>query len=228
MAFKSETFSSQGHPVNADVFLPATPGTHPAVLMLHGTFGLLPEYRDDIMAFGDALAANGIAVVLPHYLDATKTPPGRAVLGVMVADLPIWSAVCSDALTHIAADQRYDAAHLGLLGFSLGGHLALNVAMAPPRGVTIRGVVDFFGPTVTAPLPNKWSVLPPVLIVHGTADPLVRIEESEYAVAQLAAAGKVEGRDYVFDRYKDQGHGFKGAALTQARESTVKFLKRVL
>jgi dienelactone hydrolase len=62
-----------------------------------------------------------------------------------------------------------------LLGFSLGGHLALNVAMTPPTGVTVRGVVDFFGPTMTAPLLNKWTALPELTQARtGTVDLLKR------------------------------------------------------
>jgi dienelactone hydrolase len=111
---------------------------------------------------------------------------------------------------------------------ALGGHLALNVALSPPPGVELRGVVDFSGPTVTAPLPDKWSTLPPVLIVHGTEDRLGFPKESEYAVAQVAACGKVKGRDYLFEPYQGQGQGFKEPALTQARNSTVAFFANVL
>jgi dipeptidyl aminopeptidase/acylaminoacyl peptidase len=79
----------------------------------------------------------------------------------------------------------------------------------------MRGVVDFFGPTMTAPLPNKWTALLPVLIFHGTDDRLVLIKESEYAVERLAARGKVSGREYVFTPVPRQGHGFKEPELTQ-------------
>jgi len=100
--------------------------------------------------------------------------------------------------------------------------------MTPPAGVTVRGIVDFFGPTLTVPLPNHWSALPPVLIFHGTDDHLVSITESEYAVNQLAACAKVSGRDSVFTPVRGQGHGFKDPELTQARTGTVAFLTRTL
>jgi dienelactone hydrolase len=57
--------------------------------MLHGTFGLLPCYRPDIVAFAEALAGKGTVALLPHYFDRTGTaagltpvPPSRAPRGV--------------------------------------------------------------------------------------------------------------------------------------------------
>jgi len=166
--------------------------------------------------------------VMPHYLESTNTPAGPSVLSVMVADLPKWFAVCADALAYMAADARFDAKRLGVLGFSLGGHLALEVAMTPPTSASVKAVVDFFGPTTSVALPNRWGQLPPVLIIHGADDSLVFISDSEYAVAQLKAAGKIEGRDYVFKPVKGQGHGFKGLALTESRDDAVAFFKKQL
>jgi dipeptidyl aminopeptidase/acylaminoacyl peptidase len=65
-------------------------------------------------------------------------------------------------------------------------------------------------------------------VFHGTDDSLVPIGESEYAVAQLKAAGKIEGRDYVFKPVKGQGHGFTGLALTQSRDGAVAFFTQQL
>src|SRR5262245_38814843 len=102
MAAKSESFSSGGQIVSRDVFLPPSAGSHPAVLMLHGTFGLMPEYRADIESFADALALNNIAAVMPHYLESTKTAPGFKVFEVLDADLPTWTTVCRDAFVLMA------------------------------------------------------------------------------------------------------------------------------
>jgi dienelactone hydrolase len=217
------TFTSNGQTVTLDVFAIASTGKHPAVLILHGSFGLMPQYKADIVSFADALLANGIASAMPYYLQSTKTDPGLGVLNLITKNSLTWRQACSDALTLVAADTRFDAARLGILGFSLGGHLALSLAMDPPVGVTPKCVVDFFGPTRT--LEPHWTKMPPLLVFHGTVDPLVHPSESEYLVEQLKGVGKKEGGDYCYDPSKGQGHGFKGAELTKSRDATVHFFK---
>ena len=100
--------------------------------------------------------------------------------------------------------------------------------MDPPAGVSLKGVVDFFGPIREPPLEKHWSKLPPVSIHHGTTDPLVDKNESEYLVAELVAARKKLDRDYFVNWYPNEGHGFKGAALSKSRDATIKFMSSVL
>jgi dienelactone hydrolase len=128
----------------------------------------------------------------------------------------------------MARDKRFDSSHLGIIGFSLGGHLALSLAMAPPAGTAVRCVVDFFGPAQKPPLEDKYSNLPPLLILHGTKDQLVPPEESQYLIKQLEAAGKKKDRDFFFNSYEGEGHGFKGPKLTESRDATVQFIGKML
>jgi dienelactone hydrolase len=88
MGAKTESFSSAGQTVALDVFQATSAGKHPAVLILHGTFGLLPQYRADIVSFAEALVEKGISATMPHYLESTKTDPGMGVLEVMFRNLP--------------------------------------------------------------------------------------------------------------------------------------------
>ena len=229
MTMTNESFSSGGNTVPLEVFVPATPGKLPAVLILHGSSGPLPPYRADIVSFAEALVAAGIAATMPHYLESTQTDPGKDdVVKLIPEKRPAWRQACSDALTLMTNDARFDATRLGILGFSLGGNLALSLAMDPPVGTNLKCVVDFFGPTQL--LENHWSKLPPVLIFHGAADHTVDPSESAYLVAQLQNAGKKKGSDYIFEPelYKGEGHGFKDPALTQSRVRTVEFIKKAL
>jgi dienelactone hydrolase len=228
MAVTTESFSSGGRSVPLEVFLPESTGKHPAVLLLHGTFGLLPEYRADIVPFAEALVKSDISVTMPHYLRSTDTDPGMGVVELIPTHLPMWKNVCIDAFAFTAKDSRFDADHLGAIGFSLGGHLALSVAMAPPLGTKMRCVVDFFGPTLKPPLADKYSELPPILILHGTEDRLVPLSESNHLAMQLERVGKKKDRDYFFEEYKGEGHGFKEPALTKSRSATVEFIKKTL
>jgi predicted esterase len=113
-----------------------------------------------------------------------------------------------------------------VIGFSLGGHLAptsrWRCAWAPASSVA-----DFFAPTLALKLLGDRSLLPPVLIHHGTDDAIVPIQESLSLITDLRAAGKVEGSAIV-SRSIWPGHGFTGADLTGARATTVEFVSAIV
>lgn len=223
-----EHFASAGGPVQVEVFLPKAPGRHPACLILHGTFGLLPQYRGDIVSFAEALADQGVVAALPHYFESTGTSAGLPATVAVNSRLPQWRAACGAALGFMHDHSRVNAGRLGVLGFSLGGHLAMSLGMTPPAGASLKCVVDFFGPTIDPPLVGNRAAMPPILIHHGEGDELVSILNSERLVAQLMGAGKTEGLGFKFIRYPGQGHGFAGAALDSSRSATIEFLTAVL
>lgn len=223
-----EQFVSGGKSIDIDVFAPTGTGRRPSTVILYGTFGLLPDYRDDILSFGEALAAEGIVAFLPHYFDRTGTQPGLGALAAIGQHYAAWRQTCGDALLFARRHARVDAGRLGILGFSLGGHFALSQAMTAPVGVSLKCVVDFFGPVVNPPLTGNRAAMPPVLIHHGEQDDLVKISESRQLVSELRAAGKTEGVGYTLMTYRDQGHGFAGADLVAARSKTVEFLTSIL
>lgn len=227
MSMNPEHFTSAGLTLPLEVFLPAGSGKCAAMLVVHGSFGVLPPYRADMVSFATALAHAGVAAVMPHYLEATpKLKPGPEVMQVIPQNRPVWRQACCDALTQVARDARFDSTRLGILGFSLGANLALSLGMDPPVGIGMKCVVDFFGPTRM--LENYWSKLPPTLIHHGTEDHVVDHAESAFLVAQLQGAKKKEGSDYQVELYKGEGHGFKEPALTKSRDATVAFVKKML
>jgi len=60
---------------------------------------------------------------------------------------------------------------------------------------------------------------PPILTLHGTADPVVPVEQA----TEFDAAMKKAGASHTLILMEDQGHGFKGKADQKAREATFKF-----
>ena len=228
MPVHTEYFNSGTRPISLDVFLPPTRGRHAAALILHGTFGLLPQYRPDIVAFAEALAGNGTVAMLPHYFDRTGTAAGLDASAAIPCHLEEWKEACGDALTFARGHASVDPGRLAVIGFSLGGHLALDLAMAPRSGTGLKCVVDFFAPTLAPKLQGDRSLLPPVLIHHGTDDPIVPIAESLSLVSDLRAVGKVEGLGYRFEKYPGQGHGFTGADLAGSRATTLEFVSAIV
>jgi dienelactone hydrolase len=237
MTVSKETFTSAAGPIHVDVYVPPSSGKHAGVLVLHGTLGLDPPFGADIESFAEGLAKKGIAAAIPKYFESTGTTPGNDALTRMLEHLAAWKATCAQAVAFLAADPRFDAARIGLLGFSLGGHLALDLSMNQPGGASIKAVVDFFAPTLQPKLQGKWSAMPPVLVHHGTADPLP-IENSIHLVRELERSGRRVSRftfgtpatppgptgNDQFIEYPGEKHGFTGAALLWSRDTTLQFL----
>lgn len=228
MTHKTEQFTSAGKRITMEVHVPSTSGRHPGVLVLHGLSGLTAAWRGDIVSFVEAVAARGMVAMLPHYFDVDAGAGAPLPVTAEVDRLARWHATCEDACRFLGRHPRVDAGSLGAIGFSLGGHIALSLGIAPPVGTTLKCVVDFFGPIVVPALAGDRSKLPPVQIHHGTADPTVPISDSELLVTELRAVGKTPGVGYEMIRYSGEGHGFSGVALTDARASAVSYLSRHL
>ena len=223
MAGHPEKYDSGGVPIPVEVFEPTTPPPHPAVLIVHGSAGLGPQFRPDIVSFADALAGAGIVAMLPHYFVSAGMRADDNGLPLIERHLPTWLKACHDALVFMSRDARCNASKLGVLGFSFGAHLTLRLGMDPPAGIVPRALVDFFGPTVSVPLDGPWARMPPLLIQHGDDDHLVPPSESQHLIAKLKGAGKRETHDFEVRWYKGQGHVFDSTSLTEARKVTIEF-----
>ncbi|MBW6507176.1 MAG: prolyl oligopeptidase family serine peptidase [Rhodobacteraceae bacterium] len=102
-------------------------------------------------------------------------------------------------------------AQIALFGFSQGSMMALHVA--PRRAAPLAGVVAFSGRLLQPErLAAEARVTPPVLLVHGDADPMVDFAEMGRAGDALVAAG--------FDTYahvmRGTGHGIAPDGLSVA------------
>ena len=75
-----------------------------------------------------------------------------------------------------------------LVGFSQGTMMALHVGLRRP--VAVAGIVGFSGRLLEPErLAGEITAKPPVLLVHGDADPMVPYASMAEAAAALAAAG---------------------------------------
>jgi dienelactone hydrolase len=230
------TFESGGKRITVDLLLPVAGGLHPAVVVAYGTEGLGVIRGFDagaaIRDFAGYLADAGFVVLVPHYFERTQTPPGlQTVLPVYVRHRDEWLDTIGDCLKYAASRTAdVDKTKLGLLGFSLGGHLALRQAKRA-TGIAVGAVVEFFAPISSLPggLEDDIGNLPPVQIHHGDADPVVASTQSDELEGLLTAAGKVRGVDYERHNYRGEGHGFRGAtAIESSKQRTADFFKKHL
>ena len=207
--------------VPATWLTPATPaGPRPAVLLLHG-FSSSKERM--AQAIGRALLARGIgslALDLPFHGERVSGPVPKNPLVLVGA----WRGAVSEAreaVTWLAAQDEVDAARLGVLGYSLGGFLALMTAAEEPRlrvvalaaagdlpdqtpyAAMVRSLVD--PPSAARKLAGR-----PLLLVNGRRDTTTRAAQAE----RLFAAA-TEPKELV---WYDGGHWPPPAAIDGAAD----------
>ena len=138
----------------------------------------------------------GTAFVSPHApFPYDGAPMGRQWFSLMErtqemmlagvrASAPILDAFLDEELARLGlTDDR-----LALVGFSQGTMMSLYVA--PRRSKPVAGVVGFSGALVGSELlAGEVKSRPPVLLIHGAADPVVPVQAMEHARRALAAAG---------------------------------------
>jgi carboxymethylenebutenolidase len=165
-----------------------------------------------------AVAAAGFHVYLVHYLD--RTGERRASFATVFRNFMPWLETVRDGLAWAAARPMVHPDRFGLVGISLGAALGLGVAGGDRR---IKAFVDYFGPLPQGVLQEN-AELPPTLILHGAADPVVPVSNA-YAIESLL---KGQGAPYEIKVYPGQGHGFHGSAQADATARAVSFLHRHL
>jgi phospholipase/carboxylesterase len=139
----------------------------------------------------------------------------EAVLGGVRAAAPILDAFIDEALE----ERGLGSGELALVGFSQGTMMSLFVGLR--RAEPVAGIVGFSG-RLLAPelLASELRSRPPILLVHGTEDPLVPYSSLAAAETTLKAAGvPVETVTSV-----GIGHSIDDQGLRRGGE----FLKKVL
>jgi carboxymethylenebutenolidase len=207
-------FTSDGHSITVQQFLPLAQGKYPAVLALHGSGGIHEGWAEQPAKL---MAGQGFAVFVIHYFERTGTD--WADHATTRRNFTDWMRTIGDAITFVEQQASVDADRIGLLGFSLGAYLALAVASVEPR---VKAVVDFFGG-----MPEElhgFRRMPPVLILHGEEDRVVPVTEATRLQQLLERAGT----HCEMKLYPGAGHGFSGLQLLDAGQRTSQFLKRNL
>jgi dienelactone hydrolase len=216
VTIQRNSFNSGGKAIAVETFQAAGSAPRPAVLMLHGADGLSynTQYRDGARD----VAAAGYQVHLVHYLD--RTGEKRASFSTLFQNFVPWMGTVQDALAFASEHPGADPRRIGIVGISLGAALGLAVASTDPR---VKTLVNYFGPLPQGAIATT-SKLPPTLVLHGAADPIVPVANA-YAVEALLRQQNVPHEIKV---YPGQGHGFRGAAEDDATARSLAFLQRHL
>jgi carboxymethylenebutenolidase len=209
------SYESQGKTIAIERFEPKGSGKYPAVLVLHGSGGMAiggPWFRDSARA----LARRGYVAHVVHYFDLSGTK--LADLPTMKEHFPGWIMAVADGVSNVVKQPNVDRERVGLLGFSLGGYLSLSAAVFDPR---VSAVVEYFG-GLPEPLVKEVKSLPPTLILHGDADPIVPVTEAR----ALEKLFKEKNVPYELQIYAGQGHGFFGETGRDALKRALAFFDK--
>jgi carboxymethylenebutenolidase len=195
-------------------------------VIAHGSDGMVAPWAAMVREYATELARANFHVIIPEYFARTATKPGVGVFAQIAQHARAWQATVGDAMQYARTLPGADASRVALLGFSLGGHLALR-----NRG-SAKLLVEFFAPDFAeiGGIGAAARAVAKAQIHHGLADPLVPFANGERIHAQLVR----EGTAADLFRYEGAGHGFAGAdannatAGRSARERTLAFLRENL
>jgi carboxymethylenebutenolidase len=217
------TFLSGGRTIRLNVTEPATPGPHPAILLLHGAGGNVDFWLDRISPFIERL---GIAIYAVHYFDRTGTI--RADLPTLSdgVHVPLWIDTLRDTLAHLRTRAAVNPQRIALIGISLGAFLSLALAAeaSASQATVARCIVDISGGLVRPYSERATSAFPPTLILHGDADTVVGLYHAE----NLQTLLKQLDVSHEAQILPEEGHYFSPAAQTRILIAIAAFLKRHL
>lgn len=213
VTISTASFLSGSTPVRVEMFGPEGDGDYPAVLVLHGAGGI-DAGNKYVRQFGAAIAAHGVVALLIHYFDRTGTTyAGDATIH---REFPAWLETIRDAVTYATKLPNVAPDRLGLVGYSLGGYLAMAHATQDER---IRAVVELAG-GIDAESARNARRFPPVLVVHGKDDRRVPFERAkEVQRIWKEAEAEIDTRFYP-----GEGHILSAGAALDALSAGLQFL----
>jgi dienelactone hydrolase len=200
--------------VTMEWFAPAARGKVPAVLLLHGSGGLDPGTAAAFRAVARGLAERGYAVMIPHYFERTGHAVGEAFRR---EEFSSFFEAVANGIEFGVASGIVDPDRIGIIGYSMGAHIAFVRAARDPR---IKAIVSVAG---SLPGASK-TKFPPVLVLQGSNDrlnPVPKIKEFQEAM-------KAQGVPCASHVYRGLGHNFDVERWEDAAVRAAAFFDRHL
>jgi len=179
---EESSYAVAGRRVGAHVAVPAS-GHGPGVVVVHEAFGLDGFVRGVCAR----LAREGLVALAPDLFDgrvAQDEAGARELFGGL--DEKRVGEDLDGAVHALLSHDAVDGPRVGVLGFCMGGHLAL---VAGTRSRRVGAVVDFYGLFPTPPL-DLAPLAAPVLAIFAEQDDFIRAESVEGLRRALREAGK--------------------------------------
>jgi len=173
------TFKSNGHTCDGYIA-----GSGPGVLVIQEWWGLVPHIKDVV----DRFAAAGFTALAPDlYHGESSTEPDGAGKLMMALNLAQAGKDLSGAIALL--QERSGRAHVGVVGYCMGGGLALVVASQHPDEVA--AVAPYYGVIPWPTAQPDWSAIAAKVVgEYAEFDDYAGPEASGALQAQLRGLGK--------------------------------------
>ncbi|HKY56288.1 MAG TPA: alpha/beta fold hydrolase [Anaerolineales bacterium] len=231
--------------------IPTGKGPFPVIIMIHGlgdsgSFSEL-NFKSDIV---DTLTNQGYIVIHPIMRGYLPSDSGDNMFRVgMAVDMLNLIALIKTYAGQPGALEKAMPDHIGILGQSLGGNVALRILTVSAyvraavlysalSGNELKNSEQLYKVTVDPQFQNELNVLPsqlqsispmyfygnitaPIQLHQGIIDETVPVSWAEETCALLSTAGK--SIDCIY--YEGEDHVFDGAIKAQFLENTIRFYK---
>ncbi len=207
----SEYVHGQGSPVTVVgyLYLPsAAKGPVPAMILKHGSGGLGGAQGENIRKWAKSLTEWGVAAFVvdsfaPRGIGESASDQSKLR---SLADL----ADSFAALKVLASDPRIDSGHVGIMGWSRGGAVAMESALESARAAVLTATgpkfaahVVFYG-MAEPQYRDTTTDRAPMLFFHGDADNLVPVGPTR----EFADWIQTQGNQVSFQTYPGVYHDF--------------------
>ncbi|HYL58712.1 MAG TPA: dienelactone hydrolase family protein [Candidatus Acidoferrales bacterium] len=218
-------FDSGGKPVTEFHCAPTGAGPFPVVIMLHGA-GPRGAGNNDFEDWCTSLAEHGYYTEFIEYYSQTGE---TLTIDEMAKAMPTCLDEIHSGIDALRQNPAVDSKRVALMGFSLGAILSLSYAATYPG--EIAAIVEYYG-FFPKELVDRAATLPPILILHGTADRVVPVS----AATDLDALLSKQGRPHEIEIYPRAQHAFNfpdapmydRSASEDAWDRAIKFLDTYL
>ncbi len=196
MAGEIVQFASNGHLVEGYLARSAS-GTGPGVIVLQEWWGLVGHIKSVV----DRFAAAGFTALAPDLYEGESTSdPDEAGKLMMALNMEATEKTLRGAVDRLLNDEGCSSSKAGIVGFCMGGQLALFAACANSK---IGACVDYYGVHPSAK-PDFASLKAPVLGFFAEHDAFVNRE----VVAKLDAELTAHGVEHEFHTFAGTQHAF--------------------
>ena len=183
---RSAIFHHEGAELHGQLAMPAGPGPHPAVLVMHNALGLGHHMTDVARRLAEqgyiALASDmygGGVVHKDSAGSATSIVPLMRNPALLRARIVSW-------FEHMKTLPGVDAARTGAIGYCFGGQCVLELARS---GADAKAVVSYHGLLTTAQKAAPGGVKAFVAAYTGARDPYAPYDQVQALREELIAGG---------------------------------------
>jgi carboxymethylenebutenolidase len=185
---------------NAQGYLASSEQGGPGVIVIQEYWGLI----DQITRTCDRLAAEGFTALAPDLYHGTKVPltePDEAAKEMMVLSMDVTAKELNGTVDELI--RRTGRDHVGVIGFCMGGGLALVLGTQRPEAVA--AVVTAYGLIPWPDATPDYSKLNARVLGHfGNNDDFFTPDGARALEGQIKQLGK----DVEFHFYEGVGHAF--------------------